>query len=442
MGDRGDAARAASLLRRAGAPSDHPELEFLTTSAVPTYAGVGRNESCPCGSGRKFKLCCQRDPKVPVERRTGWLGHKLAAFALRPHRRARVVRLEEIATVTAGGGDVTDLEVHPFFTDLAMFEDGAIDEFLEERAVLLPADEQQVLAAWSETTRRLWEITETDPGHTLTFRDTRTGDSVIVTDRTASRAHGPGEYMLARVVPAGEEQQLVGVPMQIDLRHREMVMELFDEHPDAEDFAAWLGRTAAPPHVTNREGEELVLCRTVLRPTEMRWPELAALLDDRFGQGDEGVWTEGLELDDRESIIRSFLRRDDDSLVVETNSVERAERLLSRLRTMAPDLEMVADERVPWEMRGEAVESSETSRPESPPDARAALEAVVWEMEDRWVDESVPALGGLTPRQALDDPTRREDLLALLREFEQDALPDGSPFATFDVARLRAKLGL
>ena len=96
----------------------------------------------------------------------------------------------------------------------------------------------------------------------------------------------------------------------------------------------------------------------------------------------------------------------------------------------------------PSERVGEAVASPEVARLEASPDVRAALEEVMSEMEDRWVDESVPALGGLTPRQAKDDPTRREDLLALLREFEQRELPDGAPFATFNVARLRAKLGL
>ena len=24
----------------------------------PQYPGVGRNDPCPCGSGRKFKKCC------------------------------------------------------------------------------------------------------------------------------------------------------------------------------------------------------------------------------------------------------------------------------------------------------------------------------------------------------------------------------------------------
>lgn len=33
---------------------------------------VGRNERCPCGSGRKFKACCLRKTKTAVaERRAG-----------------------------------------------------------------------------------------------------------------------------------------------------------------------------------------------------------------------------------------------------------------------------------------------------------------------------------------------------------------------------------
>ena len=55
-------------------------------------------------------------------------------------------------------------------------------------------------------------------------------------------------------------------------------------------------------------------------------------------------------------------------------------------------------------------------------------------------DESIPALGGLTPRQALDDPTRREDLLALLREM--DGHSDLGAGQGFDAGHLRILLGL
>ena len=66
---------------------------------------------------------------------------------------------------------------------------------------------------------------------------------------------------------------------------------------------------------------------------------------------------------------------------------------------------------------------------------------VIREKEVAWLDESIPALGGLTPREAADDPTRREDLLALLVEFERRDLPDAG-FASFNAHRLRTLLGL
>ena len=75
-----------------------------------------------------------------------------------------------------------------------------------------------------------------------------------------------------------------------------------------------------------------------------------------------------------------------------------------------------------------------------PPEAAEALESFVREQEDRWVDERVPALGGLTPRQAAADPTRREQLRALLHEIDRHPPPPGA--AAFNTDRLRARLGL
>jgi len=38
---------------------------------------------------------------------------------------------------------------------------------------------------------------------------------------------------------------------------------------------------------------------------------------------------------------------------------------------------------------------------------------------DGWIDEPIPALGGLTPRDAAKLPRARPKLLTLLKEFEQ-----------------------
>ncbi len=72
--------------------------------------------------------------------------------------------------------------------------------------------------------------------------------------------------------------------------------------------------------------------------------------------------------------------------------------------------------------------------------------------QSRWLDDNVPALGGLTPRQAAADPTRREQLERLLSEFDRhaDSLLDafahvdgvvGTPI-TYDTAELRRELGI
>lgn len=74
-----------------------------------------------------------------------------------------------------------------------------------------------------------------------------------------------------------------------------------------------------------------------------------------------------------------------------------------------------------------------------PDEVRELVEQKMREYEQRWVDEPIPALGGLTPRQALDDPARREDLLALLRE-----LRDGTPLDALGMSAegIEALLGI
>ena len=77
---------------------------------------------------------------------------------------------------------------------------------------------------------------------------------------------------------------------------------------------------------------------------------------------------------------------------------------------------------------------------------------VMRQAQARWLDDSIPALGGLTPRQAAADPTRREQLERLLSEFERldermrgpDLGADGMIGApiTYDTAALRRELGL
>jgi uncharacterized protein YecA (UPF0149 family) len=47
----------AQLLRNNQAASDIMEM-IAEAEARPQSASAGRNDPCPCGSGRKYKKCC------------------------------------------------------------------------------------------------------------------------------------------------------------------------------------------------------------------------------------------------------------------------------------------------------------------------------------------------------------------------------------------------
>ena len=68
---------------------------------------------------------------------------------------------------------------------------------------------------------------------------------------------------------------------------------------------------------------------------------------------------------------------------------------------------------------------------------KAAMATCMQNDEQEWLDLPVLALNGLTPRQAADDPTRREDLVRLLASFG-----DGDGPTEMSARRLRAALGL
>ena len=69
------------------------------------------------------------------------------------------------------------------------------------------------------------------------------------------------------------------------------------------------------------------------------------------------------------------------------------------------------------------------------PEMADVREQISAELERRWLDDHIPALGGRTPREAALDPIGRHELERLLDSF------DGGP-GLMDVARLRQALGL
>lgn len=450
--DRSDLDLALTLLRHPDLSSDPDEIEHLEAVRAEVgarFAGIGRNDRCPCGSGRKFKVCCQASgaTRGPLTVRTRFLFQKLVRFLGRPHRHSRLIGVASSACdsddpdlATAIGEYATD----PLIIDFTVFDGGIIDEYLGERGHLLPDDERDLLERLAVEPRRLWDVTEVEPGEGLTLRDTATGHIVEVTEHRGSLDREPGDLVLTRVVEVDDEFQMIAVPMTVPLKFRDSVIDLVDAAPDADAFAGWYGRVTAVPQLANQEGEPMVSCQVQLAGGG-DGEEVADVLDDLLERsGDQ--WHELSP--EPERLIRATVRREGDRLVVETDSEERMTRLLARVTDALPGFDVAADDR--RDVRQEVLRRRRDPEPDvldlgeadglqSDPEVQALLDERLREMEAEWVDTEVPALGGLTPRQALDDPTRRDDVLALLRDLDAARSPDARGF---DADRIRALLGI
>ncbi len=74
-----------------------------------------------------------------------------------------------------------------------------LERFIKARGVLLPADELELVRRWIDVGPSLWQVTEVDPGSSLTMLDTISGDSRVVTERSMLQEVGEGDYLLLYV---------------------------------------------------------------------------------------------------------------------------------------------------------------------------------------------------------------------------------------------------
>lgn len=444
--DRGDAERGLSLLRRAEVEPDDELVELLQQFLPQARNDLGRNQRCWCGSGRKYKHCHLGNEQLTLAERANWLYHKAGIYLMDGPWRADLIEAAQLRSrhwdsptaLLQAMGD-------PFMGDVVLFEGGAFAEFLDVRGFLLPDDERLLAEQWLLVERSVYEVETVSPGRGLTVRDLRTGDRHDVTERTASRQLTAGALFCARIVPAGDQTQIFGGLEPVALGQRDQLLELLDSEPGPLDLVAFLSARFAPPQLQNTEGEPVILCEATLRGAN---PDtLIAALDETYDRDEseteaprwfEHVTTHGMER------IRATLTLAGDELRVETNSEPRMDRVLDQLSSAVPSLLISSQSRQPAKDLADAMSRAPGAPTDSAnpldPDDPAIIEALATmtrQYEQSWLDDTIPALAGSTPREAAADPTRREDLIRLLGTF-----PAASHPGMMDPDRLRTALGL
>ena len=202
--DRGDALAAWDALRDSGVDLEHEPLALEVGGYAHhrPKAPVGRNDPCPCGSGRKYKTCHSGKETISLLDRGPWLFAKAQRFL--HDRDADDLRsgLLSIVADASGRGHAfaSEFAQGKMLDDIALCEGDMFKDFLAQRSALLPADEALTAGQWALTDRSVFEVIEARRDE-IVLRDIRNGETVTVTNTTPGDKTRPGMYLLGRPLP-------------------------------------------------------------------------------------------------------------------------------------------------------------------------------------------------------------------------------------------------
>jgi len=449
---------------------------------------LGRNEPCPCGSGKKFKRCCQPD-RAPAgytqgDRRSAFA--KLEHFVEEELGDEDELAFDEFWEHLPGGEDELGPEHRQQSWDVfdvwfafdRQGDDGgpAIDLFLSGGA-LLSAAERLFFETLRASSMRLHEIVDVSPGVSVTLRDVLEKTEVTVHERSGSRTMERHEWLAARVVPRGVsgKPEIESGVLHIPRLVRDSVLAQLSskreayrrERPDApvDEFykqmppffhAAWATSILDPPvpELRNTDGEEMVVTRVSFEVLNLE--ALTKSLEGREGLERDGAdWHWSGKNQRGEDVSLGLLHGNEKSLVLEANSAQRAERGRAMLEALAAGSvrhRATSHENLRNRVR-DAVrarerdgESGDTERPPNalPPEVNEALVLNHLARHYRgWLEEAIPALDGSTPREAAKDEKLKPKLADLIHGLEgmyESSLKGGEP--AYDPSWMWAELGI
>jgi hypothetical protein len=472
----------------------------------------GRNDPCPCGSGRKFKQCHGAaganavEPGELVWRRTRRALDGFAAMMLRftldvygaaalDEAWAEFLVWPEDDVAFDPGSPHVPVFMPWFFHRWAPDLDTGVADttlhgrpptsvLLERRAARLDPSLRSYLEACLRAPFSFHEIVRCDRGRGFRARDVFTLEEHEVLERSASQTLQPGDALFAQLVETGGITMLeacspVVIPPRnrlalIDLRQRlaatgrQLTRALIDDW-DIEIRELYLDThdeltTPQLPHLQNTDGEDVVPHRLIFdidsaaeafaALTHLAVDHTESELLESAEYGVDGVlqrvslpWvTPGNRVHRSwNNTLLGQITIDGRRLTAEVNSAERAARLREMIQqSLGPRARHRATEIQDIESALAAARDNPISPPdaEPPPEAAAEVHRLMAAHYEEWVTQSVPALDGLTPLEAVGDEHGREKVRALVAAMERSARQLRPPMDEGAIRRLKDRLGL
>jgi hypothetical protein len=373
-----------------------------------------------------------------------------------------------------------------------------LELLLAERGRYLPQQERAILEGWVASRPGVYQVVEIHPEHGVELHDAFRGDRLSVRDVTLSRNVVRWDVIVCRVLQTEGFYELTGLVTRLGAGSLEPLKAYASQqlaafrlqHPRAtwHDFFIGAFERLNPflyashfPKLHTVEGDPVCFGKAIFEvadPEAVRKrldqaPSLESLPRDDSRPGEfEYAWleTKGQRSTSGKAQTSAASKSPGEGFTIfsELRSEAEGHRSLGRLELQPRrlTLECISRQRLergkqllqqllgnlvshkvdtfqePEQAMAERQREPSAERPLSEAEARITAQ-FYQEHQQAWLDEAIPALGGLTPRQAAATAAGRLELEELLRDMEnaaERAARAGRP--SYDVAQIRAQLGL
>lgn len=405
-----------------------------------------RNKPCPCGSGRKYKLCCEKTEPRAVRYSAA---DRLSALSkLQALSDSAELEEEDIDAEDQWWGDLepdsTDIDKNRllmiddayegWFTFDRPLSDGRrpAERLLAEDATITPG-ERAWLEAGLASSMELYEVVDVTRGSSLTVRHTLSRQQFVIWERAGSQTIRPRDVLAARIFAAGArefqfDRGLYPLPRTALLQLTDQLQSWREEHVASRDplpFSAllppyfhqlWVGPFFGRglPTMQGPDGEVMLL--TTLRFSSKDGTQVRAALDDApelEQNSSEDGWIWRGEDGAGPQPFPTFLKLRGGHLVVEAFTQKQARRcrtLVERVCGAAVEHRSTVHE----DLGQKAMRDGPPPPREVTPEEESLTLEHYEEHSRKWLDMDIPALGGLTPRRAARGAMRERDRLATL----------------------------
>lgn len=470
-----------------------------------TRKGLSRNAPCPCGSGKKYKQCCmeKQAEEDSLWRRLHETDQQLtnALFQYIFSRFDQDIILEAWDDFVLGREEDLfefDPESHQNQAFIPwLFSNWRPEAYLDE-PTFRPSDRPAVFPiarAYLQSNRHMlssvarafleetcarpfsfYEVVHIQPGHGFTLRDILREREVFVWERSGSKSAREADILFGKVIEYKDIAIMAGTGgVAIPPRYKFNVLELRKAMRSAEGtiteqtlhtwadeirdlYLSLYATLHRPPRVTNTDGHAILFHELTFKipSPEVAYARLKSLhpdlTEDRLPPDAEfhpdGTLkrVEFAHVREEDNTVLGHLTIDGDELQVSVNSKERALNIREEIEKRLGDQVSYVRTKVTELGLGEIRESRESAEPEEEsPEAEAIVRQSLEEHWRKWVHVEIPALGGITPAEAAEDPDGREALIALLKDFERSDREEkgrGRVSQLPYIQRVRKELGL